>query len=293
MRKIILTKGLPGSGKTFWAKEFQKENPNFKRINKDDLRAMLDNGKWTKDNEKFVLYVRDVMIQLALNDGYDVIIDDTNLHPKHEQQIREILKSVLDGAQVIIQDFTHVPLKECIVNDLKRLNSVGKDVIMKMYNQFLKPPPAIAPEIIEGVPDAIICDLDGTLCLLNGRSPYDASTCENDGVNLAVSRILTDSGIADERNGELTHLIFVSGREDKYREETLKFFEKNDLNEPDELFMRPTGDTRKDSILKKEIYDTHIKGKYNIKYVLDDRDSVVSMWREQGLTCLQVAPGDF
>jgi len=293
MRKIILTKGLPGSGKTFWAKEFQKENPNFKRINKDELRSMLDNGKWSKDNEKFVLYVRDVMIQLALNDGYDVIIDDTNLHHKHEQQIREILKSVLDGAQVTIQDFTHVPLKECIANDLKRLNSVGKDVIMKMYNQFLKPPPAIAPKFIEGVPDAIICDLDGTLCLLNGRSPYDASTCENDGVNLAVSRILTDSGLADEMSGGPTYLIFVSGREDKYREETLKFFEKNDLNEPDELFMRPTGDTRKDSILKKEIYDNHIKGKYNIKYVLDDRDSVVEMWREQGLTCLQVAPGDF
>ena len=73
----------------------------------------------------------------------------------------------------------------------------------------------------------------------------------------------------------------------------MKFFEKNDLNEPDELFMRPTGDTRKDSILKKEIYDNHIKGKYNVKYVLDDRDSVVEMWREQGLTCLQVAPGDF
>jgi len=57
--------------------------------------------------------------------------------------------------------------------------------------------------------------------------------------------------------------------------------------------MRKTGDSRKDSIVKREIFEEHIKGKYRIQFVLDDRNQVVEMWRQLGLTCLQVAEGDF
>jgi hypothetical protein len=57
--------------------------------------------------------------------------------------------------------------------------------------------------------------------------------------------------------------------------------------------MRETGDRRKDSIIKKEIFDRHIRDVYNIEFVLDDRNQVVELWRSLGLTCLQVADGDF
>jgi hypothetical protein len=57
--------------------------------------------------------------------------------------------------------------------------------------------------------------------------------------------------------------------------------------------MRKQGDFRRDSIVKKEIYDNDIKGKFDVEFVLDDRQQVVDMWREIGLKCLQVAPGNF
>jgi hypothetical protein len=57
--------------------------------------------------------------------------------------------------------------------------------------------------------------------------------------------------------------------------------------------MRKYGDFRQDSIVKREIYERFIAPDYDILCVLDDRNSVVSMWREIGLTCLQVAEGDF
>jgi len=59
------------------------------------------------------------------------------------------------------------------------------------------------------------------------------------------------------------------------------------------LFMRPDGDFRADNIVKQEIYDTHIKGKHDVLFVMDDRQQVVDMWRRNGLTCFQVAEGNF
>jgi predicted ABC-type ATPase len=68
MTTLYMTKGLPGSGKTTWAKEMvSKSKGSVKRVNKDDLRAMLDAGEWSKENEKFVLKVRDFIIEKALD----------------------------------------------------------------------------------------------------------------------------------------------------------------------------------------------------------------------------------
>ena len=58
--------------------------------------------------------------------------------------------------------------------------------------------------------------------------------------------------------------------------------------------MRETADFRSDSIIKHEIYQLCIKGKYDVQFVLDDRQKVVDMWRNAiGLTTLQVAEGNF
>jgi len=132
----------------------------------------------------------------------------------------------------------------------------------------------------------IICDLDGTIALLNGRSPYDASTCEQDLVNKPIAKILENyPGL----------VVFCSGRYAKHRPETIRWIDKN-LNlqvKNYALHMRRDKDNRKDSIIKSELYHGAIKPNYAIEFVLDDRQQVVDMWREEGLTCLQVAPGNF
>jgi predicted kinase len=171
-KKVTILKGLPASGKSTWAKQLVDTQPGkYKRVSKDELRAMLDNTKWSKANEKFILKTRDTLILLALDQGYHVLVDDTNLHPKHEAAIRELVKG---KAIVEVKDFTDVPLETCIERDRHRQNYVGEQVIRKMYRDFLapKPPVLVADPIL---PTAIICDLDGTLALLNGRNPYDAS----------------------------------------------------------------------------------------------------------------------
>ena len=147
---------------------------------------------------------------------------------------------------------------------------------------------------------AIICDLDGTLALKHdGRSWYDASTSDLDNPNepvLALLRFVQEAnwhGLNQEQNCQI---IFLSGRQEKDREPTEKFLEKHRLNRYP-LFMRTTDDFRNDTIIKRELYEENIKGKYEILFVLDDRNSekcpVVDMWRELGLPCFQVADGNF
>jgi len=90
-------------------------------------------------------------------------------------------------------------------------------------------------------------------------------------------------------------VIFVSGREEKYRPITLDWLSKYAVcgfKKPI-LFMRSTNDFRPDFLIKKIIYEEHIKGTYKILFVIDDRKQVVDMWRAEGLTVLHCAEGDF
>lgn len=271
-----MCKGLPASGKSTWAKEQQA-----KRINKDDLRAMFDNSKWSSYNEKFVLKMRDLLIVEALLGGNNVIVDDTNLHPKHETRLKQLAKENKCGFE--IKDFTDVPVEECIKRDLKRSNSVGEKVIRDMYNQFLK------RKEEQYVPDktllkAFIFDIDGTLAIMGNRSPFEWSKVGLDTLNKPVYDVLW----ALLSNNEI---IIVSGRDSVCRKETEKWLSDNKISYT-ELHMRPEGNNEKDSIIKKRIFDD-IKTRYNILGVFDDRNQVVEMWRSLGLTCFQVADGNF
>jgi len=284
MLKLIMTKGLPASGKSTWAKELiDSETGKWKRINKDDMRAMLDNSKYSRGNEKFVLEIRNILIEEALKAGYNVIVDDTNYHPKHEEALRKIV-SKYPKVEFEIKDFSNVPLEECLKRDAKRENSVGKNVIMKMWAENLKPPIQnyIKTEN-NGKRYAIMCDLDGTLAIIGNRSAYDASNCDKDLVCLPIIRTLN----ALMKLGY--KVIFVSGRQQKDEAPTKAFLNHSCyLNNDFELFMRTTGDNRPDEIIKKEIYDNFINPIYNVMCVFDDRPKLVRMWRSIGLYVFDV-----
>ena len=139
------------------------------------------------------------------------------------------------------------------------------------------------------LPKVIICDIDGTLALLGDRDRFDPTTGE-DVLNYPIANILK---VYDNQKVFPVDLILLTGREDKYREFTTTWLHKNGITHYKELFMRKTGDFRKDFVVKKEFYEKNIKGKYEVLFILEDRDQAVKMWREEGLTCLQVALGNF
>lgn len=88
-------------------------------------------------------------------------------------------------------------------------------------------------------------------------------------------------------------IIFITGRSEKWREHTVEWLKRQGCLHPVYLLMRADGDHRPDYEIKKEIYDEHIKDKFNVLGVFEDRDQVVQMWRNMGLTCYQVADGKY
>lgn len=283
--KVIILRGLPASGKSTWAKDFVDRNPGWMRVNKDDLRLMMHNSKWSKDNERQVLLIRDAMVEMALTSGHSVVVDDTNFASQHISNIQQLADSC--GAAFEVKDFD-VPLSECLLRNRHRANQVPDKVIIDMYNKYVLPnKPRVANN--ESLPPSVVCDLDGTLAIHTDRGPFDLDKCYQDDVNYSVLDCLH----VMRRSGY--KIIFVSGREDSCREQTKKWL--NDKCELSDscylLYMRETGDNRKDSIIKEEIYNRDILPEYYVSFVLDDRQQVVDALREMGLQVWQVARGDF
>lgn len=288
MATLYIMRGLPGSGKTTKAHEIiAQHDPRrpIKRVNRDELRLMLDDGKHSRQREAFVKQTESHIICESLNAGIDIIVDDTNLSPATMAWLVEMGGNT--GAKVEIIDLTDIPPDECIRHDLKRPNSVGSKVIWRMYHQFVRKSIANPPINISGLPEAIICDIDGTLALHN-RDPFDFKKLDTDVVNPAVERILrwaTDRIIGPK-------VILVTGRNELYRQATRKWLGDKRISY-DELFMRSDFDVRRDDIVKQEIYEQHIRDHYRILFVLDDRDRVVAFWRSIGVQCFQVSDGTF
>jgi len=145
----------------------------------------------------------------------------------------------------------------------------------------------------------IICDLDGTIALCEhrvhlvrqGTPDWDAffRACDQDEPNWPVIHTLIALAEHHDRRRDAEITIF-SGRSDMVKKETQVWLAEY-LVPHHHLRMRPEGDFRPDDLVKKEwLLEIGVE---NVLFTIDDRQSVVDMWRAMGLTCFQVAPGDF
>ena len=283
MKKVILTKGLPASGKTTWAKHLlNKKKGAWVRVSLDELSAMCHNAHQSRLNEQFLIELRDRIILQAIENNQNVIVDDRNLSDEPFHHITNLVENL---AIVEVEDrFLSVSVEDCIKRDLQRPNSVGEKTIRRLNRTYLKKV-AEPPMYLEDCPDCIIVDMDGTLALFNGRNPYEAEKCNTDLPNQPVVETV-------KKWQDSVDVVICSGRTDDSKSKTVEWLKRYGIKFK-ALHMRKTGDWRKDAVIKEEIYRAHIEGRYNVKFVLDDRNQVVALWRDLGLTVFQVAEGDF
>jgi predicted kinase len=308
MIDVVMTCGVPGCGKTTFAQEWLKKDPtNRSRANRDDIRALI--GHSSQHNgavefEKLVTEVQDKTIWAGMKAGRSVIVDNTHLQMKYYLNMEILLQDFANQFNVpvrLLVEVLDVDYNTCLARNNARDRVVPEDVVSRMYDKFKKIKPLIKkyekPQIIHplqkgrlytpGKPTAIICDIDGTVGDLSHRDPYDFSKVLDDDVHEDIVCILNT--LAQHFDATI---IFVSGRDISCMPDTKLWLEASGIPW-DELYMRPEGDTRADRFVKHDIFMKHIADRFNVQFVLDDRDQAVRTWRNLGLRCLQVEYGDF
>jgi len=286
MIKLLILQWLPASGKTTYAKELVDKHW-YKRVNKDDLRSMIDNSEWSEENENHIKKIRDKIVEYYLVNGNNVVVDDTNFATSNIDQLKAIAKnaSVFISKDIDVEiKFIDTPLYECLERDARRDNPVGKKIIMDMYKKYigLYREEERPLDINFKIQSCIICDVDWTLAYSPHRSPYDYTKVIDDLPNKHLIHVIRSMRFVRD-----TELFIFSGRDDSCIEETKEWLNKHDINNF-KLVMRNTGDKRSDEIVKKEMYEKHIKDKYNVLAVFDDRPRVIRMWKEQKLMVFDV-----
>lgn len=308
-RRVIALRGIPASGKSTHAKALIAAQPHGTalRINNDDLGAMLfGEGHLSRHGENPALpqlfhEARLALLNVALHTPglTTIVIDNTNLSVRTVRALEKT--SLAAGAEFIVDDqFLSVPLDLCLARDAARTSPVGETVVRSMHVQAVKLRPWVysVPEVDPlanaipyvndpALPSVVLVDVDGTLAHMNDRSPFDWARVGEDTPNPAVVNLVKDLVAAGE------HVVIMSGRDGSCRRETQEWLDKH-VAPGLPLHMRAAGDQRKDSIIKYELFQEHIAGRYSVRFVLDDRDQVVHLWRRVlELPTFQVADGNF
>lgn len=301
MSTLYLTRGYSASGKSTYAREWVAQDPeNRINVNRDDLRAMLTADQTKKkvsyDLEQTVTRLQREAAKDALKAGKDVIVSDTNLVLRFAREWATLASD--NNADFVNIDF-YTSREDCLLRNAVREDRVPDEVIHDQANRFpfsqwreiqpkqrahTDPPKEYVGDPM--LPLAIIVDIDGTLAHAGDRDIYDGFAAGDDTLDEIVSHIV-------ETYESLGYKIVVmSGRGSQYRQVTERWLDKHNIWYH-ELLMRTEGDGRPDFVIKGELFDAHVRDRYNVKFALDDRDQIVRLWREMGLKCLQVQPGDF
>ena len=146
----------------------------------------------------------------------------------------------------------------------------------------------------------VIFDLDGTLALIDKRRAISAK--DNGKINwktfFAPENISLDEPnvpvieMAKMLKAQGHSVVIFSGRDSISRKETINWLDKH-LVPFDVLKMRPQGTFTPDDVLKQNWLDQLFPDRSDVLCIFDDRDKVVKMWRENGISCFQVAEGSF
>ena len=293
MGKIVLTRGLPASGKSTWAKEFARRNPRTVRVSRDDLRAQLFPGAEYKDiDEGIITEAETAIARAALRAGCVVVVDAMHLPQRYVNRWQRL------GYPVYIANF-EAPLDSLVSRNSMREDSVPLDTILSNHKKYTNKDGSlkqvtVSPEQYEinykylsdtTLPSAVIVDVDGTLAHNDGHRSY-----------FDYSKVIDDKPVyhvIDAVNGlnNIHHTIVVSGRKAEAETDTREWLLSHGVLF-DELHMRADNDGRTDMIVKMEILRDKIAPKYNVVAVIDDRPSVCEMWRKVGIPTFQVGDPD-
>lgn len=295
MNKLTVYRGVPACGKSSEAQRLLNSSYGTLAVVERDLIRdnVFGSRNLTGAEEAVVTKISHNMTEAFLKSGLDVIISDCNMRDKYVREFAKIAARV--GAQ-FEQKIFDTPIEECIARDLNRKNGVGEAVIRRMAKNGYPAKVVDVSDIILDVEpyfpspfasqEAVIFDIDGTVADMGpcGRSPYAWNRVGEDSVREEVIRV----AVMYAKSG--VKLIFLSGRDGSCEDITRTWLDTHLSGYDYELYMRKAKDNRADSIVKYELFNTHINPRNDIQVVsvFDDRKQVIRIWERMGLTVFNV-----
>lgn len=309
---ITFTVGPPGAGKTRWAHQevARRGLQEVQRVNLDDFLTMTHGREFGPLSHPDLRIVKRMLIDLIrtiAESGRDVIVDSPNLSTRFPNQVRDELG---DQHEYAIQDLTSKPLDFCIDNDRHRHTKnpwayVGSDEVSQAWNkgqalrrrfggeglplwvEELNRSDGIVPYVGDpSLPTAVVVDIDGTLAATNPQGPCGTTRCVTDDLQQRLANMLQqftrDHG---------SHVVILTGRDEEHGDSLYEWLTVKSVRY-DEAHMRPRGDTRRDNVVKLELFNRHVRNRFNVIAAFDDRDRVVRLWRRLGLLTCAVTFGD-
>lgn len=298
---LLILVGPAGSGKTTWVRNYVRGRRDTRIVSRDSLRQQLFGyddetvkdyymEKHLHDRETCVTKTQFALIKCLLEDGSSVVVDDTNLKIAVIDRFVKAFKRY----KITFKIFD-VGLDTAIARNAARIKRVDDGVVRNQWDSFERmkslydlSPRAPGGEMIEqrgDLPAAYVFDMDGTIALRKTRHAYEWDRVKEDIVNEPVR----DVYIALRNAG--FRMIICTARDETAGDATRDWLMDNGMNF-DEFYIRAASDRRPDYVVKEEFW-RDIAKTCCIRALLDDRDQVVDHARSLGLSCFQVAYGNF
>lgn len=321
---LVIMVGTSGSGKSYLA---SKLFPNTRIISSDNCRehilwhgnppeGMSSETYWTKmqgvSYQAFQMFHRE--IDQVLGQGQLAVADATSLRPHARNELEQIAARHKVPVSYIV---VATPENLCIERDASRKYPVGMTVIdkqTKILDQVMsdlsgknnvtfvtpKNSDLLGIELVssqmntqvkeEVKKDTILCDLDGTLADITHRLHYVQNRPANwDAFFMECTKDVPKPWCVNLLKAMMAQgykVLIVSARSQVVEKESRKWLDDIGLSEVELVLVRPEGNTTADQLMKKTwLYSSGLKNR--VLFVVDDRQKVVDMWREEGLTCLQ------
>lgn len=130
--KIIITQGVPASGKSTWAKNFVKGKPDWVIVNRDSIRESTGEY-WVPSRESYISDLEQYAVVSAVNHDLNVVIDATNLNPKTFNKWKSVAEKLDCEFEVKSFDISY---EEALRRDTERGKNGGRAVGEKVLNDF-------------------------------------------------------------------------------------------------------------------------------------------------------------
>lgn len=132
--KLIIVRGISGSGKSTWSAKYKDEHPNTLVVNRDKLRALVFGSESDYGiDEDLITHMQNAFIIAGFNNGYDVVVDNTNIY---EDYLEELAWLANDFNAEIVIHLIDVPLELALKQNSLRDRVVPEEVIRRQYNML-------------------------------------------------------------------------------------------------------------------------------------------------------------